>query len=428
MKAVVLAAGQGTRLRPLTFTRPKHLLPVGGKPILEHVLLAIKNAGIKEVYMIVNYKAEMIKGYFSDGSKLNLKIEYLVQQELKGTADAIKVAEPYVNENFLVIYGDLLFTPEVLRKIISSYKQNQPSALMAVVPVENPEHYGVVKLEENWVVDLVEKPSREEAPSNLVNAGIYVFSSEIFEKIEKTKISKRGELEITDSLKLLIAEGRKLLAEKISRKEWIDIGYPWSLLEANKWILERSTSSIIGNVESGAVLTGNVIVEEEAKIRSGAYIEGPTFIGKNSDIGPNCYIRPYTSIGKEVRIGNACEIKNSIIMDKTHIGHLSYVGDSIIGENCNFGAGTKIANLRFDRKTVKMKIKDKIVDSGKRKLGVVFGDNVSTGIGSLFMPGVKVGNDCWIDAGAVIRRDVPPKTFVKLRQRLEQASLEKTRP
>mgnify|MGYP000250469848 CR=1 FL=1 len=423
MKAVVLAAGKGTRLKPLTNTKPKHLIPVGGKPILEHVLLTLKKVGIHEIYIIVGYKAEMIKDKFSDGSNLGLKIEYIVQSKLLGTADAIKTAQPYVNENFLVVYGDLLFTPKAIVNILRAHKQSKPSVTMAVTPVANPERYGVVKLEEGWVIDLVEKPPRGRAPSNFVNAGIYVFSEEIFEKIAKTKPSPRGELEVTDSLKLLMSEGRKVLAEEIPRNEWIDTGYPWNLLEANEWILKHMESSVKGNIEDGAVLTGRIIIEEGAHIRSGAYIEGPVYIGRNADVGPNCYVRPYTSIGNEVRIGNACEIKNSIIMDETHIGHLSYVGDSIIGENCNFGAGTKIANLRFDKKTVKMKIKGRRVDSGRRKLGVVFGDNVSTGIGALFMPGVKVGNDCWIDAGAVVREDVPPKTFLRLRQNLEQNDL-----
>ena len=423
MKAVVLAAGKGTRLKPLTNTKPKHLIPVGGKPILEHVLLTLKKVGIHEIYIIVGYKAEMIKDKFSDGSNLGLKIEYIVQSKLLGTADAIKTAQPYVDENFLVVYGDLLFTPKAIVNILRAHKQSKPSVTMAVTPVANPERYGVVKLEEGWVIDLVEKPPRGRAPSNFVNAGIYVFSEEIFEKIAKTKPSPRGELEVTDSLKLLMSEGRKVLAEEIPRNEWIDTGYPWNLLEANEWILKHMESSVKGNIEDGAVLTGRIIIEEGAHIRSGAYIEGPVYIGRNADVGPNCYVRPYTSIGNEVRIGNACEIKNSIIMDETHIGHLSYVGDSIIGENCNFGAGTKIANLRFDKKTVKMKIKGRRVDSGRRKLGVVFGDNVSTGIGALFMPGVKVGNDCWIDAGAVVREDVPPKTFLRLRQNLEQNDL-----
>jgi len=423
LKAVVLAAGKGTRLKPLTNTRPKHLIPVAGKPILEHVLLALKKAGIHEIYIIVGYRAEMIKDRFSDGSSLGLKIEYIVQPKLLGTADAIKTAQPYVDENFLVVYGDLLFTPKAIMNILKTHKQSNPSVTMAVTPVANPERYGVVRLEEGWIIDLVEKPPRGRAPSSFVNAGIYVFSEEIFEKIAKTKPSPRGELEITDSLKLLMSEGRKVLAEEIPQNEWIDTGYPWNLLEANEWVLKHMESSVKGDIEDGAVFTGRIVIEEGAHIKSGAYIEGPAYIGRNANVGPNCYVRPYTSIGNEVRIGNACEIKNSIIMDKTHIGHLSYVGDSIIGENCNFGAGTKIANLRFDRKTVKMNIKGRRVDSGRRKLGVVFGDNVSTGIGALFMPGVKVGNDCWIDAGVVVKEDVPPKTFLRLRQNLEQNEL-----
>ncbi|RLI17918.1 glucose-1-phosphate thymidylyltransferase, partial [Candidatus Bathyarchaeota archaeon] len=166
-----------------------------------------------------------------------------------------------------------------------------------------------------------------------------------------------------------------------------------------------------------------VSVAETARIRSGAYIEGPAFIDEESDIGPNCYIRPCTSIGKKVRIGNACEIKNSIIMDNTHIGHLSYVGDSIIGENCNLGAGTITANYRLDAKTIKMKIKDKVVDSERTKLGAVLGDNVKAGINTLFMPGVKVGCNSWIGPNVVVYRDLPPNTITLLKQSLEQREL-----
>ena len=143
------------------------------------------------------------------------------------------------------------------------------------------------------------------------------------------------------------------------------MGLLWDLFEANHWILNKSKPRRLGQIEDGTHLIGSVVVDEGARIRSGTYIEGPAFIGKSSDIGPNCYIRPYTSISKKVRIGNACEIKNSIVMNGTHIGHLSYVGDSVIGENCNLGAGTTIANYRFDGKSVKMKVKDKVLDSGR---------------------------------------------------------------
>ncbi|UCE95319.1 MAG: glucose-1-phosphate thymidylyltransferase, partial [Candidatus Bathyarchaeota archaeon] len=255
---------------------------------------------------------------------------------------------------------------------------------------------------------------------NLANAGIYILSTDIFEAIKRTKLSTRGELEITDSFSILLETGHKIAAAKVANNEMLDVGILWDLFDANRWVLERIKLSIEGQIEDGVHLIGQVSVEDGARIRSGAYIEGPVFIGKDSDIGPNCFIRPHSSIGQKVRIGNACEIKNSIIMDKTHIGHLSYVGDSIIGENCNFGAGTTIANYRFDGEPVKMKVKNRTLDTGRRKLGVVLGDNVKTGINTLLMPGVKIGNNCWIGPDVVVYRDVASNTKVILKQELEQ--------
>ena len=176
---------------------------------------------------------------------------------------------------------------------------------------------------------------------------------------------------------------------------------------------------MLGTVEQGAHLIGPVSVAESARIRSGAYIEGPVFIDEGADVGPNCFIRSGTSLGKKVRVGNACEIKNSIIMDGTHVGHLSYVGDSIFGEKCNLGAGTIIANLRFDDRIIKMIIKDKVVDTGRRKLGAIFGDNVKTGIKSLFMPGVKVGENTWVGANFMVERDLPANAIATLKQNSE---------
>ena len=266
-----------------------------------------------------------------------------------------------------------------------------------------------------------DRPQPKEAPTNLANAGIYIFQPTIFEKIRQTNKSSRGELEITDSIRLLIQEEKKsMLAVQVSSEEWLDVGRPWDLFEANQRALNQAEPNIEGKIEDGAHLIGPVTVGKQARIRSGAYIQGPAYIGEHSDIGPNCYIRPYTSIGKNVRIGNACEIKNSIIMDKAHIGHLSYVGDSILGEECNLGAGTIIANYRFDARTVKMTIKDEVVDTERTKLGVILGDQVKTGINTLFVPGVKVGNDSWIGPNVIAYRDVPANTVLLLKQETEQ--------
>ncbi len=424
MKAVVLAAGEGVRLQPITSARPKHLIKVGGKPILEHCLNAVKNSGMDEVLIVTYYMADAIRQYFGDGKNFGLKIEYMQQKAVLGTGNAIDVVKPYVTDDFSVVYGDLLFTAEVIKNVVDLHQKEKPAATMAVVPVEKPENYGIVELEdERYVKRIIEKPSREEAPTNLANAGIYVFSGEIFDKIKETSASTRGEWEITDAISLLLRDKKKVLAVKISKDDWIDIGRPWDLLEANRWALMRMQHKVYGLVENGAHLIGPITVAETARIRSGAYIEGPAFIDEESDVGPNCYIRQGTSIGKKVRIGNACEIKNSLIMDGTHIGHLSYVGDSILCENCNLGAGTITANYRLDAGTIKMMVKDKVVDSGRKKLGAILGDNVKTGINALLMPGVKIGNNSWVGPNLVVHRDLPPNTIALLNQNVEKRDL-----
>ena len=419
MKTIILAAGEGVRLQPVTSTRPKHLIKVGGKPILEHVLTTLKTSGIDEALIVTHYMEEKIREYFEDGRRFGLKIEYAHQESVLGTGDALKVAEPYVKEDFLLLYGDLLFSTQALEKILEKHRKTKPALTMGVIAVQNPEDYGIVKLEdEDSVTKIIEKPKLEDAPSNLANAGIYMFTKEIFEKMKMTASSVRGEWEIPDAISLLLREGKTVAAVRLSPDDWIDIGRPWDLLEANRWVLSKSNHRICGVVENGAHLIGPVNVAETARIRSGAYIEGPVSIDEASDIGPNCYIRPYTSIGKKVRIGSACEIKGTILMDNVHVGHLSYVGDSIIGEGCNLGAGTITANYRFDAGSIKMLIKDKLVDSGRTKLGVIMGDNVRTGINALLMPGVKVGQNSWIGPNVIVQRDLPANSTTMLEQSL----------
>jgi bifunctional UDP-N-acetylglucosamine pyrophosphorylase/glucosamine-1-phosphate N-acetyltransferase len=209
---------------------------------------------------------------------------------------------------------------------------------------------------------------------------------------------------------MMAQEGKTVLVAELEKESWFDVGRPWDLLDANLWALKRMTPQILGTIEPGAHLTGSVHVAKTARIRSGAYIEGPVFIDEEADVGPNCFIRAGTSLGKKTRVGNAVEIKNSLIMDKTHIGHLSYVGDSIIGKNCNFGAGTITANLRLDESNIKMTIKNKRVDTGRRKLGVILGDNVKTGINVSFMPGIKIGTNTWVASAQTITRDIPNNT------------------
>lgn len=417
MKAVLLAAGEGVRLLPVTASRPKHLIQVGGKAILEHCLDALRTCGIFEAVIVTHYMSQAIRDHFGDGSKFGFKITYVEQKAVLGTGNAASVAESCVDDDFILVYGDLLFSSDAIKSVLKAHKEKLVAAVVAVVPVDKPESYGIIELDsKKRFKRIIEKPKREDAPSNLANAGLYVFSKDVFDALRRVKRSVRGEWELTDAVTLLANEGKTVLAAEIAKGDWFDVGRPWDLLDANAWALKRMEHRILGIVEQGAHLLGPVTVAETARVRSGAYIEGPCFIDEGADVGPNCFIRPYTSVGKNAKVGNACEVKNSIIMNRTHVGHLSYVGDSILCENCNLGAGTITANLRFDDATVKMSIKDKVVDTGRRKLGVIMGDNVKTGVNSVFMPGVKVGNDCWVGANFMVERDLAPKTITVLQQ------------
>jgi len=415
MKAVVLAAGEGVRLRPLTSTRPKHMLPVGGKPLLEHMLQALKATGIEDVALVVGYEGEKIRSHFGRGESLGLRLSYFVQERALGTANAVALVEQYAEgADFLLVYGDLLLTSAAFNELLRGHRRHGMMA-MAVVPVEEPSQFGVVQVEDGMVKSIVEKP-KEAVQGNLINAGMYVLSNDIFKHIEKTAKSQRGEYEFTDTLQAFLAKGEKIEAALIGAKDWLDIGRPWNLLEANERVLKGIVPKVEGTVEDGAHLAGSVLVGEGARIRSGVYVEGPVLIGAGSDVGPNCYLRPCTSLGRNVRVGNACEVKNSIIMEGTHIGHLSYVGDSVIGEECNLGAGTITANLRFDSLPVRVLIKNEVFDSGLRKLGAFLGDGVKTGVGTLIMPGVKIGSNSSVGPGVVLTRDVEENTLVLLEQ------------
>jgi UDP-N-acetylglucosamine diphosphorylase / glucose-1-phosphate thymidylyltransferase / UDP-N-acetylgalactosamine diphosphorylase / glucosamine-1-phosphate N-acetyltransferase / galactosamine-1-phosphate N-acetyltransferase len=417
VKAVILAAGEGVRLLPLTATRPKHLIRVGDKPILQHCLDALKANGITDALIVTHYRGEDLQNFFGDGSSFGCHIEYAEQKEVLGTGNAAAVAEHKVDDDFILVYGDLLFSSEAVKTVLDTYMEGKPDAVMAVVEVNKTENYGIIEqTKDKQIKRIVEKPKREKAPSKLANAGLYVFGKDIFSTLKNVKRSVRGEWELTDVVTLMAKEDKVVLAAEIDQADWFDVGRPWDLLEANAWALRRMQHKVLGTVEEGAHLLGPVTLAETARVRSGAYIEGPCFIDEEADVGPNCYIRACTSIGKKARVGNGCEVKNSIIMDSTHVGHLSYVGDSVLGANCNLGAGTLVANLRFDNGNIKMKIKEAVVDTERRKLGVILGDNVKTGINALFMPGVKVGNGTWVGAGFMVEKDLPPNSLTSVKQ------------
>ena len=420
LKAIILSAGEGSRMRPLTLTKPKTMLPVAGKPIIQYNIESLRDNGITDILLIVRYKEEIVRNYFGDGSDFGVNISYKTQKDFLGTANAISYGEDFIDDSIIVLNGDIILDDEIIHEIIKKYNYLSPDTLMLLTEVEDPSAFGVVEIETEKIKNgniknIVEKPKREEAPSNLVNAGIYIFNKDIFDKIRETEISERGEYEITDSVSLQIEDNKTVIGHKTS-KDWIDVGRPWELIEVNEELIGKLKTEIKGTVEAGAVIHGEVFLDEGSVIKAGVYIEGNVYIGKNCDIGPNSYIRGNTYFGDNVHVGNAVEIKNSIIMENTNVSHLSYVGDSVIGSNCNIAAGTNIANLRFDNATIKTKIKNQKIDSGRRKLGAIIGDSVKTGINSSFSPGVKVGHNSTIGSGVLLYEDLPSDTRVLEKQ------------
>ena len=383
-------------MRPLTARVPKVMLPIAGRPLLDHIILRAKEAGIDRFVLVVGYGAESVRDHFQDGSPLGVKIDYAIQAEQLGTAHALMAAESLAIDRFMVLNGDVLPDVGALKEMAKM------EMAVSAIKVEDPCRYGVF-LEENGIFRSVVEKS-DDPPSNLANAGIYLFKRWIFDELRVIPRSSRGEYELTDGLN---RAAKKADIEIVELNRWLEIGRPWDILEANAALLPEVEPRVQGEVEKGATLKGKVSIGRGTVVRSGSYIEGPVMIGQNANIGPNCYIRPTCCIGDNVRIGNAVEVKNSAIMSGTKIGHLSYVGDSVIGEGCNFGAGTICSNLRHDKGNIKSYLKGEKTDSGRRKLGVIMGHEVMTGINTSIYPGTVIDSGYWGRPAEVIRGHCP---------------------
>jgi UDP-N-acetylglucosamine diphosphorylase/glucosamine-1-phosphate N-acetyltransferase len=399
LKAVILAAGEGNRMRPLTYTRPKVMLSIANRPILEHLLLEVKKVGISEFILVVGYHDEQVRDYFSNGARWGVSIDYCTQRKQLGTADAVRMVEGLIDDNFLVMNGDIIVSNEDLLSLTRA-----SSNTMAVVKVEDTAGLGVVEASKGRVARIYEK--MEEPPSKMANAGLYLFTPDIFGAISRTPKSPRGEYEITDSLQLLIDREGYISCRELG--SWLDLSYPWDLLLANESLLAGIKSENLGEVEENVVMRGAVSVGKGTVVRAGSYIVGPVIIGQDCEVGPNCYIRPSTSIGDNCHVGAAVEVKNAIIMKGSKIPHHNYVGDSIIGEGCNFGAGTKVANLRLDEENITAGG----IDTGRRKLGAIIGDGVKTGINSCINIGSMIGNNTHIGPGAIATGVISPDSTI----------------
>jgi bifunctional UDP-N-acetylglucosamine pyrophosphorylase/glucosamine-1-phosphate N-acetyltransferase len=392
MQSVILAAGKGTRIRPLSDSVPKPMLPVAERPLVAHTVDAAVAAGADEVVLVVGYEADAVRNYFGS-AYAGASISYAVQTEQSGTADAVHAAAEHLDGAFAVLNGDNLYDQASVARLFEA----GPS--VGAVRVEDPSQYGVLSAENGRVTDIVEKPASP--PSDLANAGAYVLPAEARDWLD-VPVSERGEREITDVLGRVIAE---FDVEYVEFDQWMDVGRPWELLEANEWLLGELSTAVAGDISPDAHIEGSVVVEEGATVKPGVVIEGPALIRSGATVGPNAYVRGATLVDEGATVGHAVEIKNSLLFADATVGHLSYVGDSILGRDANFGAGTTVANLRHDEEPVEHTVKGERVSTGRRKFGAVVGDGAKTGIDTSLGPGVTLSPGVTTRPGEAVVRD-----------------------
>lgn len=394
MQTVILAAGEGTRMRPLTANRPKPMLPVGDRPLVAHTAGAAIEAGASRLVFVVGYQGDQIRDHF--GSEYDgVPVEYAVQERQQGTADAVRAAKDTLDDApFVVLNGDDIYDTDSLAELYDD------APAVGAYEVDNPRPYGVFDVQDGLVTDVVEKP--DDPPSNRVNVGAYAFPAEAKGWLDVPE-SERGEHEITDVLGKVVAEQE---VRAVNVAFWLGVGRPWELLAANEWYLDGIDRRIDGDIDPDADLRGSVVVEDEATVDAGVVIEGPALVRSGASVGPNAYVHGKTVLGENAKVGHAVEVKNSLLMDGATVGHLSYVGDSVLGRDVNFGAGTVVANLRHDDKPVRLRVKGEMTDTGRRKFGVVVGDAAKTGIDTSLNAGVKLGAGARTGPGETVTRDI----------------------
>ncbi|MDP2730765.1 MAG: sugar phosphate nucleotidyltransferase [Dehalococcoidales bacterium] len=388
-QAVILAAGEGQRLRPFTVTKPKTMLSIAGKPILAYVVESLAQNGIRNIVIVVGYRKEQIFDYMGDGEQFGTNISYIIQERQLGTANALLEVKGAAESEFLVLPGDNLIDGSTIARFVNA----KPNSLL-VKKIKDTTRYGAVTTEGDIVQNISEKPA--EAKSNLVNTGIYAFSREIFDFID-------NELGIPDVINSMIAQGCVISAQE-TEGTWLDIVYPWDILSLNGAILRQVPSSLGGTIEAGVSLKGAVSIGENTVIRSNCYIVGPVIIGRNCNIGPNVYIAPATSIGENVVISPFSEIKNSVIGDDINIGSSSIIEDSVIDDGCiiegRFTACSGETEVRVNDEHYQVRV------------GALLGVSCNIGNSVVAQPGVIIGNYSRIQPMKLINGKLPDRSSV----------------
>ncbi len=395
MKAVVLAAGEGMRLRPLTVSEPKVMIPIANRPILEYVVDSLVRNNIREIVMVVGYRKERIMSHFEDGKKYGARIEYVVQEKQLGNGHALLSAKERLSGEFMVLPGDNVIDMRAVGDLLRSGAC--PSAL--VVESDNPSKYGVVTLEKGAITSVHEKP--QEMISNIILTGLYCLSDRIFPFIEQC--IAEGEYGLSNAVQESL--GRHPVTPVFSDGLWIDAVYPWDLLELNAAALESLAVKTSGKIEPQVMLSGPVGIGEETVIHAGTTIYGPVLIGDGCEIGPNVTVFPSTSIGNSVAIEPYTVVKNSILMSNCSIGAHSYISHSVLG----YGTKTQ-SHFMAPGAEAYVNIADEFYKVPH--IGSIVGEDTGFGTAVAVEPGTIVGAGCKVSSGSKVTRNLPNRALV----------------
>jgi len=339
MKGVVLAGGTGSRLRPITHTGPKQLIPIANKPVIDYAIEDLADAGIDDIAVILGNKGrDEIQAHLGDGDAFGVDITYIVQGEPLGLAHAVGCAKDFVgDEPFVVYLGDDMMR-EGITDLVEDFDPAEYAAGIGLQTVEEPSRYGIVDVNEaGEVTELVEKP--EDPPNNLALIGIYVFTPAIFEQIEALDPSWRGEYEITEAIQGMLDAGETIQSHVV-HGWWKDTGKPEDVLHANRLVLDDIETDIRGTVEDDSSIVGRVQIGEGSTVSEGAIIRGPVSIGCNTEIGPDTYLGPYTSIGDDCVLDEA-HIESSVVIGENEITCDRTIVDSLIGRKATVTNSTR---------------------------------------------------------------------------------------
>jgi UDP-N-acetylglucosamine diphosphorylase/glucosamine-1-phosphate N-acetyltransferase len=407
LQAIILAGGIGKRVFPLAVNKPKPMFKILGKPLIHHVIITMKNAGLKDFVIVVGYHEEQIKAYLGDGNKLGVNINYAVQKESLGMANALEAAESLAEDNFFVINADDIFEISLVKSMLRQFKGEGAEVVLSCKPVKETWKFGIIRVEDERVTDFVEKPPKGKEPSNLAVVGVYILPKRIIDYYKKIPISDH---QYEDAILQFIRDSN--IVKAVSYNDFFaGYKYPWDLFTINQHLMNRQlrkqTIEDDVDISDSATIDGRVWIGSGTRVLKGATIRGPCYVGENSIVGDNSLVRDYTSLGNNCVVGFSTEIKHSIIGDNCWF-HKNYIGDSIISDNCLFGAGTITANFRFDEKNIKVRIGEKKIDSSMYKLGAIIGDNCKTGISACLEPGVKVGPHSIVGPNVDLQDDLEP--------------------